>query len=343
MEKEEMKKIVGSLVGVILRDKTKPDMENLQSGWETNDCFGKLESTFVGNSDPGTYYEICRRVMSRVKNASEAKALAWINMFNGKRRLTRNAELDRSLRWMAKKIEGLVFKLPDGTRKYRCVELYNYNVSVFYNNRGLFLQAAKAQEKAGEIAKNYGHEAGASICLFMAAVYHFKQTMFEGATQDDLLDLFMMIGLLFDKLVVNIRHTSLEVRWVTNAAVHMIETCTWLGWQHHVPRWDEWLKLVYNGAEILGGPWKNSAAFVHAIDKEKQGAEDADCALNSVVNGNCHTAENVATVLLVMARGAKKEYKLAIARNFVNQISDDDSARHVRAIAERELASSAKE
>lgn len=327
--------LVALVVARAKLDKTAPDPQNLRVGWRTDQLLtGDIDTLMCYEcNDPAAYAEIGRQVLAQVQTLPEIAALARLAIFRGERLLPVSEERKRALLEMVQELEDFIGTLLNEARRNRCSALLQYHTGVFFDAYGCFVEAARAQRQAADIAEKAGDVPGAAISSFVAMVYELKDALCSGQAE--------RVGISFTalqdqhpRLIEAVRNTAFEVSWGQgNAPIHLIEACVWL--DEDTQDMDTWATTALAAAEKLGKAWKDSADFVRAVQLHRSSDAEAERALAAVAE-NSGTNELKAAALLLLARRAKQAGEMEKVRKFIEQMPET-GAQHVRVVAARLL------
>jgi hypothetical protein len=279
--------------------------------------------------DPYAYGTIGMRMFEEIQDLPIPAVLAQLATLCGIRRLPLTNARENYLLELIADIKKAVSVLPNNSMRNRCRSLFSYHQSIFYGDYGYFDKAAEMQgQSAGEAIQN-GDSVGVAIGWFMEMVYRFKQALFVGDTRGALDTLFELLMERYSALIEALRNSPLEVQWAqSNGPMFMLEACIWTGREHY-SKWDEWATTLFSAIEKLGGP----AQFVNALSMTRVGSED-DVLLEEYVKTK-DAPERIATAYLVLINHAVNANDLERAGNFLREVPQDPSAKHVLAIAKR--------
>jgi hypothetical protein len=311
-----MKADVETLVGLAVRT-AKFDKD----GGRTDVLLGQIEGYVVGEcDDPSAYGTIGMKMFEEVQDLPVPAVLVQLATLCGIRRLPPTDEREHYLLELIADLERAISILPDSPMKSRCRELFSYHQGIFYGDYGYFDKAAEMQRRSEEEAIRSGNLAGAAISFFMESLYTFKQDLANGAP-GDLLELISRQ----ESLVEAIRGHLLEVSWVKNVLVFMIQVHVWLD----IHFLDSWVEQVIVALDKLG----ESTQFINALHLTRDGLEN-DRLLEKYVKTE-DIPERIATAYLVLIRHAIEAGDLGRAKALLDQMPKDPSAKHVRAVAQR--------
>ncbi|MBU2539883.1 hypothetical protein KJ786_01875 [Patescibacteria group bacterium] len=333
---EVIEALVDLVVCRALVDKTTPNSSNLRNGWCIDALLGDIDAfVVIACNNPAAYAEIGRQMLVKVKNLPEIATLTRLAIFRGERLLPFDANRQKSLIAMAKKIKTVISGLPDGTRKLRLQSLLEYHTGVFYDACGLFDKAAQSQQESVGKASSLGDVSGIAIASFLEIFYRLKYALQKNKATGKI---FTEMQKSFKQLVKVLHGSPFQVQWAEgNGPVHMIEACIWLDKLH--PQWRTWVGTAFAASKKLGEAFKPDANFVRAVfDMDLCGNQNTGEALKAIAEGDSGN-EVKATVLLILIRRAVDAGRLKEARSIMEKMPKQGT-QHVCAIAKRLLAPS---
>ena len=288
-------------------------------GEEIDSLLQDVESLVLGSPNgPVTLSLIGIKIRSGAKSWPEVKALADAMILNGDRRRLMDAPL---LERIEERISGLEKSIPmlSGWARDRVESLLAYHAGVFYGVIGDFEKAVEYQEKSVLIAKKMGDKEKEAIGWFMKFAYELREAVFLGYQGNQLVIYFADVEEQLDCLA--------GVQWAEgNGPTFMILASIWLDW----PNWATYVEKVLQAAEKLGSSWDSTAEFVRAAES---GSKEA---LESYIHKK-DAPERIATAYLILIRLAIEANDQKGAKELLDRMPKDPSAKHVFAIAERLL------
>lgn len=325
------------LVQVARDDQTIPTLDPVQkrfSGWKTDELLLQIEHKVLrDDNDPGTFAEICALAGQELAMmdgvAPAVPVIVALGVLNGRRRLSPAiSDFETEIRGIIWEIKAIIARLPQDTRRDRCEQFLLYQRGIFLEACGRFDEAAEIQKQAAQLAEKIGDTPLAGISRFRVLVHRANQAFFTGEGTNE------AVGAIINAvpaLQSAVRDTPLAVQWgVGNAYAHVLLALIWND-QACVEEWDEFAILFLDQAPLLGPQFEDHLALMQAVDIN---AEDELVKLIA-----SKSSEVGATALLTMARIAVFDKDVTEeARQYYDQIPATGNVRHIRAIAERELA-----
>jgi len=338
---------VNTLVDLILArakmDKTEPDSANLRNGWRTDALLTDVDLLVTGqHNDPAAYASIAKQILGQIYHLPDISPgipeLIQLAILRGERLLPITPQREQAILKLAHEIDQAITALPEGPKKMRCRSLMDYHMGIFCDAIGRFDLAVVSHEKSAKKAKEFGDLPGASISIFVAALYRLKQALLENQPDEELEALFSDLEEKFGQMEEALRGSALYVQWAQgNGPMHMIMAHVWLG-KGYSPFWGDWVTTAIKAADKLGEAWKAGAELVEAANNfDYDGITKTEKSLTIIAENEKFGDEVRATAFLLLTRLAAFWKDVDRAQHLVESMPKTGAASHVKAVAERLL------
>lgn len=327
-------------------DRTMPVFDPKQgrfSGWATDELLLEIEADVLrGQKDPLRFSVICwfaRRDLEESQGVEPAVLVTLaIGELNGKRRLTPvTAKLEKLVSDLIDKIRGKIENLPADTRRQRCQQFLFYQHAIFLDACGRFDDAAEIQVQAALLAGELGDAVSAGISRFVALTHKAKYAFCLGEP----IGINQAVKAVIDEVPAlqnAVANTPLAVQWgIGNAYAHVLLELVWQDF-YWGTEWNRFATKFFDKKALIEPQFNDYVELVDVVNSLSCSSGEQGAELRLIRLSVREPLEVNATARLVLMRRAMAQGDNEQAGHHYSQISQAGAVRHIRAIAEFELA-----